>query len=109
MTSQDDWDKHSRLVLQSLTALSAQVEKLDDRIGELERRIAEDSAREKRIVLLEEWKRDFDSVVNQRQIVDALNEIEGLKEFKSKATFVFSVIQGAVFVVVFAMKFIKFK
>jgi len=107
--SKDDWGKNSRLVLQSLKKLEYSVNSLNERIGALEKQLCAETTKERRIESLEGWKTDCESLMNKRQMENVLKEMEEMKVFKTRATFIFSVIQAGIFILVFVMKFIKFK
>ena len=97
LMSQDSpgWDQYSRLILQQLESLSTGIEALRIELQNVKTQLTELKAKEDRIQELRVWKERMDDVVSPSQIKVALDEIEELKLFKTKAVTIFMVIQFA--------------
>lgn len=95
--SQDSpgWDQYSRLVLQQLESLSTGIEALRTELQDVKNQLTELKAKEDRIQELKAWKERMDDVVSPSQIKVALDEVEELKLFKTKAVTIFMVVQFA--------------
>ena len=61
--------------------------------------------REDRVDELRVWKEKVDEVASPSQILVKFNEVEDLKQFKTKAVTIFAVVQFAMAAIVFAMRF----
>ena len=95
------WNQYSELVLSQLKDLQEGIGKLDQRLQGVELDLARMEARDQRIAHLETWRDRFD--------VDTKKDLDDLKQFKAKATFIFSVIQGAILITVFILRFLPKK
>ena len=93
--SQDNpgWDQYSMLVLQQLETLSTGIEALRQELQDVKNQLTELKAKEDRVQELKAWKERMDDVVSPSQIKSALDEVEELKLFKTKAVTVFMVVQ----------------
>ena len=91
---QNGWGEYSRLVLKELETLAKGIEALKVQMGDLKSEIAELKAKEDRVQDLKSWKEKMDDVASPPQIKTALQEIEELKEFKTKSVTMFMVIQA---------------
>ena len=91
---QNGWGEYSRLVLKELETLAQGIEALKVQMGDLKSEIAELKAKEDRVQDLKSWKEKMDDVASPPQIKTALQEIEELKEFKTKSVTMFMVIQA---------------
>jgi len=93
--SQDNpgWDQYSMLVLQQLETLSTGIEALRQELQDVKNQLTELKAKEDRVQELKAWKERMDDVASPSQIKSALDEVEELKLFKTKAVTVFMVVQ----------------
>ena len=93
--SQDNpgWDQYSMLVLQQLETLSTGIEALRQELQDVKSQLTELKAKEDRVQELKAWKERMDDVASPSQIKSALDEVEELKLFKTKAVTVFMVVQ----------------
>ena len=87
------WDTYSKLVLQQLETLSNGIESLRQELQHVKDQLVELKAREDRVQELKHWKEKIDDVASPPQIKTALEEIEDLKLFKTKAITIFAVVQ----------------
>jgi hypothetical protein len=99
------WSEYSRLVLKELETLAKSIQSLNSEIQELKQEIARMREREDRVDELRAWKEKVDEVASPSQILVKFNEVEDLKQFKTKAITVFAVVQFAMGAIIFAMKF----
>jgi Tfp pilus assembly protein PilO len=93
MSGEPSWDQYSRLVLQQLETLSNGIEALRGELQDVKNQLTELKAKEDRVQDLKEWKEKVDEVASPSQLKNALQEIEDLKVFKTKAVTIFAVIQ----------------
>tara|TARA_Y100000034_G_C6873529_1_gene399136 strand:- start:1456 stop:1776 length:321 start_codon:yes stop_codon:yes gene_type:complete len=93
MSEEPSWDQYSRLVLQQLETLSNGIEALRGELQDVKNQLTELKAKEDRVQDLKEWKEKVDEVASPSQLKNALQEIEDLKVFKTKAVTIFAVIQ----------------
>jgi len=105
MPEEHGWDQYSRLVLQQLETLSSGIEALRAELQDVKNQLTELKAREDRVLELKEWKEKVDEVASPSQIKNALQEIENLKIFKTKAVTIFAVVQ---FLMASLLAFFKF-
>jgi Tfp pilus assembly protein PilO len=105
MSDESSWDQYSRLVLQQLETLSSGIEGLRVELQDVKSQLTELKAKEDRIHDLKDWKDKIDEVASPSQLQTALQEIEDLKTFKTKAVTIFAVVQ---FLMVGAMAITKF-
>ena len=93
MANESSWDQYSRLVLQQLETLSSGIEGLRVELQDVINQLTELKAKEDRIHDLKDWKDKIDEVASPSQLQNALQEIEDLKIFKTKAVTIFTVVQ----------------
>jgi len=94
MSEGETWDQYSRLVLQQLETLGTSIEALRTELQDVKSQLTELKAKEDRIQDLKEWKEKIDEVASPSQLQNALQEIENLKIFKTKAVTIFAVVQS---------------
>ena len=99
------WETYSKLVLQQLETLSVGIESLRAELrnidttarGELQdvkEQLTELRAKEDRVQDLKAWKEKMDDVASPPQVREALQEIENLKTFRTRAATIFMVVQA---------------
>jgi len=93
MADGESWDQYSRLVLQQLETLSNGIEALRGELQDVKNQLTELKAKEDRVQDLKDWKEKIDEVASPSQLQNALQEIEDLKTFKTKAVTIFAVVQ----------------
>jgi Tfp pilus assembly protein PilO len=93
MSDEHSWDQYSRLVLQQLETLSNGIEGLRSELQDVKNQLTELKAKEDRVHDLKDWKDKIDEVASPSQLQNALQEIEDLKTFKTKAVTIFAVVQ----------------
>lgn len=94
MSDANGWETYSKLVLQQLETMSNGIEALRTELQDVKGQLTELKAREDRVQDIKTWKEKLDDVASPPQIKVALQEIEELKEFKTKAVTIFMVIQA---------------
>ena len=87
------WESYSRLVLQQLESLTKGIEALRDELQDVKQQLAELKVKEDRVQELKAWKDKMDEVISPTQLKSALEELEDLKLYKTKAITVFAVVQ----------------
>jgi len=100
------WSEYSRLVLKELETLATAITSLNAEIQELKQEIARMREREDRVDELRAWKDKIDEVASPTQLQVKFNEVEDLKQFKTKAITIFAVVQFGMAFFAWAMKFI---
>tara|TARA_A100001011_G_scaffold379234_1_gene444985 strand:+ start:5418 stop:5738 length:321 start_codon:yes stop_codon:yes gene_type:complete len=105
MGAEDGWSEYSRLVLKELETLATSISALNSEIQELKQEIARMREREDRVDELRVWKDKIDEVASPTQLQVKFNEVEELKQFKTKAITVFAVVQFGMAAFAWAMKF----
>ena len=105
MSEESSWDQYSRLVLQQLETLSNGIEGLRTELQDVKNQLTELKAKEDRVQDLKDWKEKIDEIASPSQLQNALQDIEDLKVFKTKAITSFAGIQ---FLMASAIAFSKF-
>jgi len=105
MSNDAGWGEYSRLVLKELETLATAITSLNSEIQELKQEIARMREREDRVDELRVWKDKVDEVASPTQIQIKFNEVEDLKQFKTKAITIFAVVQFGMAFFAWAMKF----
>ncbi len=94
MPENNGWETYSKLVLQQLETMSTGIEGLRSELQHVKEQLTELKAKEDRVQDLKAWKEKMDDIASPPQIKQALEEIEELKEFKTKSITAFMVIQA---------------
>tara|TARA_R100001163_G_C5046588_1_gene183833 strand:- start:87 stop:407 length:321 start_codon:yes stop_codon:yes gene_type:complete len=105
MSRDEGWGEYSRLVLNQLETLANSIQSLNSEIQELKQEIARMREREDRVDELRAWKDKIDEVASPTQLQVKFNEVEDLKQFKTKAITIFAVVQFGMAFFAWAMKF----
>jgi uncharacterized protein YoxC len=105
MSEESSWGQYSRLVLQQLETLSNGIEGLRTELQDVKNQLTELKAKEDRVQDLKDWKEKIDEIASPSQLQNALQDIEDLKVFKTKAITIFAGIQ---FLMASAIAFSKF-
>ena len=93
MSSNNGWETYSKLVLQQLETMSNGIEALRTELQDMKSQLTELKAREDRVQDIKIWKEKMDDVASPPQLKTALDDIEELKFFKTKAVTIFMVVQ----------------
>jgi hypothetical protein len=91
--SNNGWDTYSKLVLQQLETMAGGIEALRSELQMVKEQLTELKAREDRVQDIKAWKDKMDDIASPPQIKAALEEIETLKEFKTRSMTIFMVVQ----------------
>ena len=91
--NQNGWNEYSRLVLKELETLASSIDGLRSELQEIKQDMAAMRVREDKVDELKVWKEKIDEVASPSQIKEMVNEIDSLKQFKTKAVTVFAVVQ----------------
>jgi len=94
MSDANGWETYSKLVLQQLETMSSGIEALRTELQDVKGQLTELKAKEDRVQDIKAWKEKMDDVASPSQVKAALQEIEELKEFKTKSVTMFMVIQA---------------
>ena len=87
------WETYSKLVLQQLETLAGGIEALRTELQMVKEQLSELRAKEDRVQDIKTWKDKMDDVASPSQIKTAMDEIEELKEFKTRSVTIFMVVQ----------------
>jgi len=92
--SSNGWETYSKLVLQQLETMASGIESLKNELQDVKGQLTELKAKEDRVQDLKAWKEKMDDVASPPQIRDALQEIENLKTFRTRAATIFMIVQA---------------
>ena len=92
-SSNNGWDTYSKLVLQQLETMANGIEALRAELQDVKSQLTELKAKEDRVQDLKSWKEKMDDVASPPQLREAMQEIEQLKTFRTKAVTMFMVVQ----------------
>ena len=106
MTNDNNWGEYSRLVLKELETLAQGIKELNESLQEVKRDMVELRAKEDKVQELIKWKERIDEVASPTQLKEMSQELEELKQFKTKAVTIFAVVQFAMAAIIFAKEFI---
>ena len=95
MSDENGWQNYSNLVLQQLETLAKGIEGLRTDLQAVKNHMVILKAKEDRFQEMRTWKEKVDEVASPTQLKEALDKIEELKEFKTKAVTIFMVVQFA--------------
>jgi len=87
------WDTYSKLVLQQLETLAGGIEGLRSELQDVKEQLTELKVKEDRVQDIKIWKEKVDEVASPTQMQTKFEEIEELKEFKTKAVTMSMVVQ----------------
>jgi uncharacterized coiled-coil DUF342 family protein len=90
----DGWDTYSKLVLQQLETMASGIDSLRSELQDVKNQLTELKAKEDRVQDLKVWKEKIDEVASPTQMQIKFEEVDDLKEFKTKAVTMFMVIQA---------------
>jgi Tfp pilus assembly protein PilO len=100
------WETYSKLVLQQLETMANGIEALRAELQDVKSQLTELKAKEDRVQDLKTWKEKMDDVASPPQLKTALDDVEDLKLFKTKAVTMFMVVQSIMgFAVAWALDF----
>ena len=85
----------TNLVLQQLETLAGGIEGLRSELQDMKTQLIELKAKEDRVQDLKSWKEKIDDVASPTQLRTALQDVEDLKTFKTKAITIFTGVQVA--------------
>lgn len=94
MTGSNGWETYSKLVLQQLETLSSGIEALRTELQDVKGQLTELKAKEDRVQDIKVWKEKLDDVASPAQLKTALEEIDDLKTFKTRAITIFMIAQA---------------
>ena len=94
MTEANGWETYSKLVLQQLETLSGGIEALRAELQDVKGQLTELKAKEDRVQDIKIWKEKMDDVASPSQLKAALEEIQDLNTFKTKAITIFMIAQA---------------
>ncbi len=94
MSNNNGWETYSKLVLQQLETMASGIEALRAELQDMKGQLTELKAKEDRVQDLKAWKEKMDDVASPPQLKTAMDDIEKLKEFKTKAVTMFMVVQS---------------
>ena len=90
MAGENNW---TNLILQQLETLAGGIDGLRSELQEMRNQLVEMRAREDRVQELRNWTERVDDVASPAQLRTALNDLEELKTFKTKAVTIFTGVQ----------------
>ena len=94
MDQANGWETYSKLVLQQLETMASGIEGLRAELQDVKNQLTELKAKEDRVQDIKAWKEKIDEVASPTQLQIKFDEVEELKEFKSKSVTMFMVVQA---------------
>jgi len=94
MANENGWETYSKLVLQQLENMASGIEDLRGELQDVKGQLTELKIKEDRVQDLKSWKEKIDEVASPTQMQSKFEEIEELKEFRTKAVTMFMVVQA---------------
>lgn len=102
--SDNGWETYSKLVLQQLETMASGIEALRNELQDVKSQLTELKAKEDRVQDLKAWKEKMDDVASPPQIRELFDDVNELKEFKTRAVTMFMVVQSVMgFAIAWAM------
>jgi uncharacterized coiled-coil DUF342 family protein len=92
--SDNTWNEYSRLVLEQLESLSVGIDALRGEMQEMRQELAVMKSKEDKVIELRNWKEKIDDVVSPTQMQGLVDQVQDLKEFKTKAITIFMIAQA---------------
>jgi len=92
--SNQGWETYSKLVLQQLETMATGIDSLRAELQDVKSQLTELKAKEDRVQDIKAWKEKIDEVASPTQLQMKFEELEELKEFKTKAITAFMVVQA---------------
>ena len=92
--AENGWNEYSRLVLEQLETLSIGIDALRDELQDIKQEMTLMKAREDRVVELKTWKERIDEVASPPQLKVLTEQVQELREFKTKAITIFMIAQA---------------
>jgi len=92
--TENGWNEYSRLVLEQLESLSVGIDSLRDELQDIKQEMTLMKAREDRVVELKAWKERIDEVTSPPQLKVLADQVQELREFKTKAITIFMIAQA---------------
>lgn len=93
MENQNGWETYSKLVLQQLETMSNGIDSLRTEFQDVKDQLTSLKAKEDRVQDLKIWKEKMDEAATPSQVKEALQSVEELKVFRTKAVTMFMVVQ----------------
>ena len=98
--TESGWNEYSRLVLEQLETLTIGIEGVRNDMYEMRQELAIMKAKEDKVTELRAWKEKIDEVISPSQLKNLIEEIQNLREFKTKSVTVFMVVQAVMGVLI---------
>ena len=92
--SDNGWNEYSRLVLEQLESLSVGIDALRGEMQEMRQELAVMKSKEDKVIELRNWKEKIDDVVSPTQMQALVDQVQDLKDFKTKAITIFMIAQA---------------
>ena len=89
------WETYSKLVLKQLETLAGGIEALRNELQLVQNQLTELKAKEDKVQDLKVWKEKMDEVSSPTQLRELFDEVNDLKEFRTKSVTIFMVVQSA--------------
>jgi hypothetical protein len=105
--SNNGWNEYSRLVLEQLEVLSAGIDSIRQDLQGVNQELAIIKAKEDKVTELRVWKEKVDEVISPTQLKNYIDDIQELKDFKTKAVTIFTAAQAGMVALFTLMKYME--
>tara|TARA_R100000008_G_C3585125_1_gene171646 strand:- start:1718 stop:2047 length:330 start_codon:yes stop_codon:yes gene_type:complete len=103
--SNNGWNEYSRLVLEQLEALSLGIDSIRLELQAVNQELTIIKAKEDKVTELRTWKDKIDEVTSPSQLKSYLDDIQELKDFKTRAITIFAAAQAGMLAILSLMKY----
>ena len=92
--NENGWIEYSKLVLEQLESLAAGIDSLRTELQDIKQEMTLMKAKEDRVIEIKSWKDRIDEIASPPQLKTMVDDVQELKNFKTKAITTFVVAQS---------------
>ena len=107
MNGSDGWNEYSKLVLEQLEVLSMGIDSIRLELQTVNQELTIIKAKEDKVTELRAWKEKVDEITSPTQLKNYIQDIQDLKEFKTRAVTMFAVAQAAMIGIFSMLKYME--
>ena len=101
----NSWNEYSRLVLEQLEVLSMVIDSIRIELQSVNQELTIIKAKEDKVNELRAWKEKIDEITSPTQLKTYLDDLQELKEFKTRAVTIFAAAQAGMVALFTFMKY----